>query len=151
MCSHDDTKALFAVQFAVRDYECDLQGIVNNAVYQNYLEHTRHLFLKATGADFAALSSQGIDFVVVRAELDYLKSLQSGDSFKVWVDACEKVSPLRLGLRQRIELDNGTTVLKAHFFLTSLNKNGRPGFPKQTLQTLLSFKDVYKGPIVVPA
>ena len=30
----------FEIEMQVRDYECDIQGIVNNAVYQNYLEHT---------------------------------------------------------------------------------------------------------------
>ncbi|MBU2223338.1 MAG: acyl-CoA thioesterase, partial [Gammaproteobacteria bacterium] len=30
---------VFSVDFKVRDYECDMQGIVNNAVYFNYLEH----------------------------------------------------------------------------------------------------------------
>ena len=43
----------------VRDYECDLQGIVNNANYQHYLEHTRHEFLLSTGVSFAALHEQG--------------------------------------------------------------------------------------------
>jgi acyl-CoA thioester hydrolase len=28
----------FASEMSVRDYECDMQGIVNNSVYQNYLE-----------------------------------------------------------------------------------------------------------------
>ncbi|NLI24182.1 MAG: acyl-CoA thioesterase, partial [Bacteroidales bacterium] len=29
----------FELEMEVRDYECDIQGIVNNAVYMNYLEH----------------------------------------------------------------------------------------------------------------
>jgi len=46
---------VFETRMRVRDYECDLQGIVNNAVYQNYLEHARHEFLHEVGIDFAQL------------------------------------------------------------------------------------------------
>jgi len=35
----------FKLNFEVRDYECDLSGIVNNAVYLHYLEHARHELL----------------------------------------------------------------------------------------------------------
>ena len=34
-------KYIYELEMKVRDYECDLQGIVNNANYQHYLEHTR--------------------------------------------------------------------------------------------------------------
>ncbi len=27
---------IYEVTLEVRDYECDMQGIVNNAIYQNY-------------------------------------------------------------------------------------------------------------------
>lgn len=40
---------VYELEMKVRDYECDLQGIVNNANYQHYLEHTRHEFLTMTG------------------------------------------------------------------------------------------------------
>ncbi len=43
------------LEFSVRDYECDLAGMVNNASYLNYLEHARHQFLKGRGIDFAQL------------------------------------------------------------------------------------------------
>ena len=46
---------IYELAFKVRDYECDLQGIVNNANYQHYTEHTRHEFLNAHGVSFAQL------------------------------------------------------------------------------------------------
>jgi len=58
----------FKFNFEVRDYECDLQRIVNNAVYQHYLEHTRHVFLKHKGVDFSSLAENGINLVVIRVE-----------------------------------------------------------------------------------
>lgn len=49
---------IYELEMKVRDYECDLQGIVNNANYQHYLEHTRHEFLISVGISFAALHEQ---------------------------------------------------------------------------------------------
>ena len=46
---------IYELKMKVRDYECDLQGIVNNANYQHYIEHTRHEFLTSTGISFAGL------------------------------------------------------------------------------------------------
>jgi len=71
----------YSLEFKVRDYECDLQGVVNNSVYQNYLEHTRHEFMKTIGLDFADLFNRGILAVVARVELAYKASLRSGDHF----------------------------------------------------------------------
>lgn len=73
----------FLLDFEVRDYECDLQGIVNNAVYQNYYEHARHQHLKQAGLDFSKMHEEGIDPVVYRIEVDFRKPLKSGDIFTV--------------------------------------------------------------------
>lgn len=72
---------IFEQEFEVRDYECDLQGIVNNSVYQNYMEHTRHQFIKTLGLDFAELHAKGIDVVVAKIEIAFKRSLKSGDKF----------------------------------------------------------------------
>ncbi|ASB49981.1 acyl-CoA thioesterase [Alkalitalea saponilacus] len=76
-------KYQYELDFKVRDYECDLQGIVNNSVYQNYLEHTRHEFLLSIGLDFADLARRDILAVVARVDLAYKTPLKSGDKFVV--------------------------------------------------------------------
>ena len=71
----------FQIELKVRDYECDIQGIVNNSVYQNHLEHTRHEFLEFHKVSFADLHTKGIDAVVARIEMSFKNSLLPGDSF----------------------------------------------------------------------
>lgn len=74
-------KYIYELEMKVRDYECDLQGIVNNANYQHYLEHTRHEFLLSTGVSFAGLHEQGVDPVVARINMAFKTPLKSGDEF----------------------------------------------------------------------
>ncbi len=69
------------IKLKVRDYECDLQGIVNNANYQHYLEHARHEFLLEHGVSFAQLHEEGIDAVVARITMAFKTPLRSGDEF----------------------------------------------------------------------
>ncbi len=126
----------FTVDMAVRDYECDLQGVVNNAVYQNYTEHARHEFLKSRGLDFATPTASGLHVMVTRAELDYLRSLRSGDVFRVSVQT-ERVSRLRMAFVQQISLlPQGTPILNARFVVAAVNAQGRPCFPEQLEQLL---------------
>jgi acyl-CoA thioester hydrolase len=120
----------------VRDYECDLQGVVNNAVYQNYLEHARHEYLKSIDIDFAALAAQGINLVVTRVEIDYRLSLTSGDRFVVEVRP-ERLSKVRIGFRQDIRrLPDGREVVNALVIGTALNAKGRPQLPKELDEAL---------------
>ena len=67
-------KYIYELKMKVRDYECDLQGIVNNANYQHYLEHTRHEFLTSVGISFARP-------VVARLTMAFKTPLRSGDEF----------------------------------------------------------------------
>ena len=73
---------LFETILQVRDYECDIEGIVNNANYLHYTEHTRHLFLKSLGASFAELHRNGVDAVVARMNLQYKTPLRCDDEFR---------------------------------------------------------------------
>ncbi len=122
---------------AVRDYECDSQGIVNNAIYQNYLEHARHEYLKSRGLDFARLTASNINVMVIRAELDYKKSLRSGDAFVVSV-LCQQESRLKIVFDQQIILQNSDQlILQARIFAAAVNQHGRPYFPEELKVLLL--------------
>ena len=72
----------------VRDYECDIEGIVNNANYLHYTEHTRHLFLKQCGLSFAEMPQQGVDAVVARMQLEFKVPLRCDDEFisRLWIE-----------------------------------------------------------------
>lgn len=72
---------IFEARMSVRDYECDIEGIVNNANYLHYAEHTRHLFLKQRGLSFAEMHSRGVDAVVARMNLQYKAPLRCDDEF----------------------------------------------------------------------
>lgn len=72
---------IFETRMEVRDYECDIQGIVNNANYLHYIEHTRHLFLLSTGVSFARMHEKGVDAVVARMNLQYKTPLRCDDVF----------------------------------------------------------------------
>jgi len=70
---------VFEITLKVRDYECDIQGVLNNSVYQNYLEHARHEFLESHNISFAELHERGIDPMVARISIDYKTPLRPGD------------------------------------------------------------------------
>jgi acyl-CoA thioester hydrolase len=126
----------FKLNFEVRDYECDLSGIVNNAVYQHYLEHARHVYLKQQGVDFAELEKRRIMLVVIRIEMDFLYPLSSGDKFYVGLIP-ERVSRLRFGFRQDIyRLPDEKPILKAKVVGTALNEQGRPRLPNVILELI---------------
>ncbi|ACF45213.1 MAG: acyl-CoA thioesterase [Prosthecochloris sp.] len=119
----------FFLPMSVRDYECDIQGIVNNSVYQNYLEHTRHEYLKSVGIDFKAYALEGINLVVVRAELDYRFPLESGDAFLVGLNLT-RTSRLKFTFHQDIYRERDRRlILNAKITGTALNERGRPEIP----------------------
>jgi len=115
----------FQLEMQVRDYECDIQGIVNNSVYQNYLEHCRHKFLNTLGLDFEELHQQGIDAVVYRAELDYKYPLRPGDSFYVRLKLAKQGRLRIIFLQDIVRKPDEKLVVKAKI-TTVLTENGKP-------------------------
>ncbi len=121
-------ECVFETAMMVRDYECDMQGIVNNAVYQNYLEHCRHEFLNEVGLSFEKLCRDGILAVVTRVELDYRLSLKSRDEFIVRL-GMHKQGRLRFVFDQTIvRKADSRTVIDARV-TGVLTRDGKPIAP----------------------
>ncbi len=119
---------VFETEMMVRDYECDIQGIVNNSVYQNYLEHCRHEFLHDVGLNFAKLHDDGIDAVVTQIELNYKLPLRPRDEFIVKL-GMHKQGRVRFVFDQAIvRKADGKLVLEAQV-TGVLTSNGRPISP----------------------
>lgn len=126
------------LELKVRDYECDMDHVVNNAVYLNYLEHARHEFLRGLGIKFGELSKRGISLVVTRIEADFKASLTSGDSFVVRTELQRK-GRLRLQFIQHIyRAPDNRLMLSALVTGTALNERGRPEISSE-LESALGF------------
>lgn len=123
----------YELEMQVRDYECDVQGIVNNAVYQNYLEHCRHKFIQTIGLDFNQLHADGIDAVVIRAEIDYKFPLLPGDIFSIRLKV-GKHGKLRIVFLQQIVRKSDEKLMVNAKIFTVLTRNGRPISPEIFLE-----------------
>ena len=114
---------IFEMPMQVRDYELDSQGIVNNAVYLHYLGHTRHEFCRKAGTSFRDMQKQGVDPVLRSVEIEYLRSLKSGDRFVSRLGFCREGA--RFIFRQDIfTLDDDMPVVRADITVVCL-ENGR--------------------------
>jgi acyl-CoA thioester hydrolase len=126
------------LELEVRDYELDCQGIVNNAVYQNYLEHGRHKFIATLGVNFAELHERGVDPVVVRAEVDYKQSLRSLDVFVIR-SRVEAQGRLRFVFVQEIFRPRDQAMIVQARITAATLRNGRPGPCTEIFEALERF------------
>ncbi len=123
------------LEFVVRDYECDLQGVVNNANFLHYMEHARHQWLESLGIDFAALHEDGIDLVAVRIEIDYRHPLKSRDRFVVR-SAFHREGRLKLICSQDIYRTSDQKLIAQARVVTTALQNGRPALPPPVMEKI---------------
>ena len=120
----DEDKYIFTLEIAVRDYELDSEGIVNNAIYLHYLEHTRHAFVKQEGIPFGSLTSDGLVPVVRRMEIDYHQPLRTGDVMlsRLWI---ERRGPRFIFYQDIFKKEGGDLVVRAVVTIVCMDKAGR--------------------------
>ena len=113
-----DKKYIFELPMKVRDYEVDSEGIVNNAIYLHYLEHTRHEFCESAGFTFREMHSRGIDPVLSKVEIEYKTPLRLGESMISRL-ALSRKGPLFVFI-QDINTPEGEIVVKAKVWVATL-------------------------------
>ena len=114
---------IYRHEMKVRDYECDVQGVVNNANYQHYLEHARHEFLEQTGGSFSQMHAEGLDLMVSKITLEYKRPLRGGDRFVVCINVRRKGAKL-IFLQDIYNLADDSLSLKGEVDVVCL-KDGR--------------------------
>ena len=125
----------YNLQFVVRDYECDLQGVVNNANYQHYLEHARHQFLISKDISFVQLHDEGIDLIITKVEIEYKFPLRSRDEFVVTVEIQREGNVRILFVQDIFRLPDLKPVVKAKVTGVATRK-GRPVPPGDLITRL---------------
>ena len=124
-----------SLEFTVRDYECDLQGVVNNANYQHYLEHARHEYLISKGISFSRLHEEGLDLIITRVEIDYKYPLRSHDKFIIKTGLRRKGN-VRLVFEQDIyRLPDEKLIVNAQV-IGAATKAGKPVHPGDLIEKL---------------
>lgn len=119
----------FKLQDKVRDYELDIQGVVNNSAYFNYCEHARHEFLLEKGIDFAALAREKINLMVVEVAGKYRLPLTSGDNYWCGV-RLEREGRARFAFVQEIyRSSDDKLAFSARVIGAAINERGRPFLP----------------------
>ena len=113
----------FTHEMKVRDYECDLQGIVNNANYQHFMEHSRHELLDSLGVNFGKFHEDGIDAMVAKITIEYKIPLRSGDKFVVGINL-ERKGPKIIFYQDIYRLSDGKLCTKG-IVETICVENGR--------------------------
>jgi len=126
---------LHSTEFAVRDYECDIQGVVNNANYQHYLEHARHEFLISRGINFAQLHEDGLELIVTKVEIEYKYPLRSRDRFTVKTNI-QREGNIRLVFLQDIFRTNDMKLIVRARITGAATKNGKPVYPGEIITKL---------------
>lgn len=103
----------YRIDLSVRAHECDMGGVVNNAVYLQYLEHAKCEMLKTININYGHLAKLGQAFVVSKLKIDFKFSLKYDDDFWIGVNF-RRPSNYHLEGEQDIYRSDGKAILCSH-------------------------------------
>lgn len=123
----------YTSQLAVRSYECDSYGHVNNAVYLNYLEFGRMEYLHQIKFDYNGLVAAGYYLYITHIDIYYKFSAFLDDVLFIDVEPV-KLKTVSGTFHQTIRKADGTICAEADVTWASVKKGGIPSkIPAQFL------------------
>ncbi|RLN07392.1 uncharacterized protein C2845_PM11G31200 [Panicum miliaceum] len=131
----------FPVEMTVRDCELDHYGVVNNAVYADYIEKAREELASSLGISRCSIASTGNAMALSGLKLNYFAPLKRGARFVVMVRVVQ-IKGARMLVEHFIEtLPERKLVLEATATVVCLNKDYRPTrvFPEVASKVLRFF------------
>jgi acyl-CoA thioester hydrolase len=132
----------YSKTYTVKDEHIDFQNIMDGLYYPFYMEYCRHDFIREVlGFDFIAESEKGVNMVLSKYTLQFVRSLKKGDEFVVTCSPMlDKNNKSVLHFRQAILLNN-KVVTKAVFSGTCVGNNGRPFLPENLTEKLVGLPE----------
>ena len=127
----------FTKTYVAKDEHIDFQNIMDGLYYPFYMEWCRHDYIKEVlGFDFIKEAENGVNMVLSKYTLQFVRSLKKGDEFIVTCSPMvDKTNKSVLHFKQTILLNN-KVVTKAVFSGTCVGANGRPFLPENLLGKL---------------
>lgn len=94
----------FRYELRVRYGECDPQGVVFNANYLAYFDHSINELLRAAAGSYQAMVARGVDIVVAEAQLRFRAPARFDDELMVEI-AVTHLGTTSIGSEHRISRD----------------------------------------------
>lgn len=123
----DPSGYTFSHRIRVRFAETDAMGVVHHANYPLYLEEARVEWMRATGHGYDRARSEGIDFAVIEAFVQYRKPLRFDDLVDVRLVLGKQTRmTFQVGYLLSVEDEPRATAVTVH---TCVDATGRPVRP----------------------
>lgn len=133
---------IYELKMKVRDYECDAQGVVNNANYLHYFEATRHELMELCGLRLRDLTEANIIPMLRNANISYRSPLHGSDEFTSSIKI-EREGIRYLFLQEIIRTSDNTLCAKAVIEVVCLinGKLSKPEMFDKAFADYITWKD----------
>jgi acyl-CoA thioester hydrolase len=135
----------FVMPWKARYFEVDQQGVVFNAWYLTWFDEAMSGFLTHHGLDAEALDREGIDFQLVRSEIDWRSGVRWGEAVQI------AVRPGRIGTTSFDvhfsvrRTDHETCAAKIVYVTVAPDGSGKRPVPDAMRKILLAAADSAHG------